>query len=463
MNEKQQTIKKSVSVSGVGLHTGVQATMTFVPAPANHGYKFQRVDLPDQPVVEADVDNVVDLSRGTTIEQHGARVHTVEHTLAALVGLQIDNVLIQLDGPEPPIMDGSSIRFVEALLEAGVVEQNAYREYFEIPEYVHYKNPEKDIEIAALPLPDYRLTVMVDYNSSVINSQHAFLNDISQFADQIARCRTFVFLHELEALYQQNLIKGGDLANAIVIADRVVGEDELEHLAQLLKKPKVSLDKGKGILNNLELHYPNEMARHKLLDLIGDLALVGRPIKAQILAARPGHAANIAFAKKIKKLIKQGKGEVPSYNPGKPPVFDINQISQLLPHGYPFRMIDKIIALDENSVVGIKNVTINEEFFVGHFEGNPVMPGVLQLEAMAQTGGILVLSSVPDPENYWPYLIGIENCRFRKNVFPGDTVIFKCVFTSPMKRGIVKMTGKGYVNNLLVCEADMIASLVKKK
>ncbi len=463
MNEKQQTIKSPVSVSGVGLHTGVSVNMTFVPAPANHGYKFQRVDLPDQPIVAADVDNVVDLSRGTTIEENGARVHTVEHTLAALVGLQIDNVLIQLDGPEPPIMDGSSIRFVEALQSAGLVEQNAYREYFEVPEYVHYRNPEKDIEIAALPLPDYRLTVMVDYNSSVINSQHAFLNDISQFSEQIASCRTFVFLHELETLYKQNLIKGGDLANAIVIADRAVEEKELEHLAALLNKPKISLDMAKGILNNIELHYPNEMARHKLLDLIGDLALVGRPIKAQILAARPGHAANIAFAKKIKKLIRQKKGDVPSYNPSKPPIFDVNQIAQLLPHGYPFRMIDKIIALDENSVVGIKNVTINEEFFVGHFDGNPVMPGVLQLEAMAQTGGILVLSSVPDPENYWPYLIGIENCRFRKNVFPGDTVIFKCVFISPMKRGIVKMTGRGYVNDQLVCEADMIASLVRKK
>ncbi len=463
MNEKQQTIKSPVSVSGVGLHTGVHVNMTFVPAPANHGYKFQRIDLPEQPIVAADVDNVVDLSRGTTIEENGARVHTVEHTLAALVGLQIDNVLIQLDGPEPPIMDGSSIKFVEALQSAGLVEQNAYREYFEIPEHVHYKNPEKDIEIAALPLPDYRLTVMVDYNSSVINSQHAFLNDISQFSEQIASCRTFVFLHELETLYKQNLIKGGDLANAIVIADRAVEEKELTHLADLLNKPKISLDKAKGILNNIELHYPNEMARHKLLDLIGDLALVGRPIKAQILAARPGHAANIAFAKKIKKLIKQKKGDVPSYNPSKPPIFDVNQIAQLLPHGYPFRMIDKIIALDENSVVGIKNVTINEEFFVGHFDGNPVMPGVLQLEAMAQTGGILVLSSVPDPENYWPYLIGIENCRFRKNVFPGDTVIFKCVFISPMKRGIVKMTGRGYVNDQLVCEADMIASLVRKK
>ncbi len=464
MNTKQQTIQKAVSVSGVGLHTGVSATMTFLPAPTNHGYKFQRVDLPGQPIVDADVDNVVDLSRGTTIEQSGARIHTVEHTLAALVGLQLDNVLIQLDAPEPPIMDGSSIQFIDALRDAGIEEQNATRNYFEVNEYVHYRNAEKDIEMAALPLNDYRLTVMVDYNSRVISSQHASLNDISQFPDQIASSRTFVFLHELEALYKQNLIKGGDLTNAIVIVDRDVKDGELDYLADLLHKPKVSVNKQEGILNNIKLHHPNEMARHKLLDVVGDLALIGRPIKAQILAARPGHAANVAFAKKIKKLIqKNAANQVPQYDSTQPPVLDINRISQLLPHRYPFQMIDKIIALDENSVVGIKNVTMNEPFFPGHFPGNPVMPGVMQLESMAQTGGILVLSTVPDPENYWPYLIGIENCRFRRNVLPGDTLIFRCEFTSPMKRGIVKMQGRGYVNNQLVCEADMIASLVKKK
>ncbi len=464
MNIKQQTILKAVSVSGVGLHTGVQATMTFLPAPSNHGYKFQRIDLPGQPIVDADVDNVVDLSRGTTIEQSGARIHTVEHTLAALVGLQIDNVLIQLDGPEPPIMDGSSIKFVDALRDAGIEEQNAARNYFEVNEYVHYRNEEKDIELAALPLNDYRLTVMVDYNSRFLSSQHAYLNDLTLFPEQIAMCRTFVFLHELEALHKQNLIKGGDLSNAIVIVDRKVEEGELDYLAQLLNKPKVSVNKEVGILNNLELHYPNEMARHKLLDMIGDLALIGRPIKAQILAARPGHAANVAFAKKIKKLIqKNALNQVPQFDPKQPPVMDMNRIAQLLPHRYPFQMIDRIIALDEKSVVGVKNVTMNEPFFPGHFPGNPVMPGVMQLESMAQTGGILVLSTVPDPENYWPYLIGIENCRFRRNVLPGDTLLLRCEFTSPMKRGIVKMQGRGYVAGHLVCEADMIASLVKKK
>jgi UDP-3-O-[3-hydroxymyristoyl] N-acetylglucosamine deacetylase/3-hydroxyacyl-[acyl-carrier-protein] dehydratase len=463
MNIKQHTIQKPVSLSGVGLHTGVPATMTFVPAPPNHGYKFQRVDLPGQPIVDADVDNVVDLSRGTTIEQNGARVNTVEHTLAALVGLQIDNVLIQLDGPEPPIMDGSSIKFVEALEDAGLVEQNMQRQYFEVPSEIRYRDRERDIEIAALPLNDYRLTVMVDYNSKVLSSQHATLNDLTLFRQEIASCRTFCFLHELEALYNANLVQGGDLSNAIVIVDRDVEEGELDHLAELFHKPKVKVAKA-GILNNVELHFPNEPARHKLLDMVGDLALVGRPLKAQILAARPGHAANVAFAKKIKKvMLETQKSSIPQYDPKLPPVFDIRQIASLLPHRYPFQMIDKIIYLDEMSVVGVKNVTMNEPYFMGHFPNNPVMPGVMQVEAMAQTGGILVLSSVPDPENYWPYLAVIENCRFRRNVQPGDTVVFRCELLAPIKRGIAKMHGVAWVNEQVVCEADMTASLVRKK
>ncbi len=462
MNQKQQTIKKPVTLSGVGLHTGVKVNMTFVPAPINHGIVFQRTDLPDQPKVEADVDYVVDLSRGTTIEKNGARVNTVEHTLAALVGLQIDNILIQLDGPEPPIMDGSSKPFVDILEEAGMDEQNALRNFYEIPHSIFYKDEENQIEIAALPLDDYRVTVMVDYNSPVLGSQHASLTNISQFSKEIAACRTFCFLHELEMLHSQNLIKGGDINNAIVIVDRVVKDEELESLAKLFNKEKVEVKK-EGILNNVELRYNNEPARHKLLDVIGDLALIGRPLKAQILAARPGHAANVAFAKKIKKLMKEtSRNQAPKYDPSQPAVMDVNKIYKALPHTYPFKLVDKIIHLEENIVVGVKNVTINEPFFQGHFPGNPIMPGVLQIEAMAQTGGILVLNTVSDPENYWTYFLGIEECKFRKPVVPGDTLVFKCELLAPIKRGIAKLRGQAFVAGQLVCEATVTASMVKK-
>ena len=463
LNHKQHTIKKSVTVSGVGLHTGVQTTMTFQPAKANHGLKFQRIDLPGSPIIDADCDNVVDVSRGTTIEQSGARVSTIEHSLAALVGLEIDNVLIQLDGPEAPIMDGSSMPFVQALHEAGAEEQNALRDIFEVQDSIFYREASRNVEIAALPLDDYRVTVMIDYNSPVLGSQHASITNIRQFEKEIASCRTFCFLHELEMLYKNNLIKGGDLNNAIVIVDRVVQQDELEHIAKMLNKPRVEVKK-EGILNNVELRYNNEPARHKLLDIIGDLALAGQPLKAQILAARPGHAANVAFAKKLKKAMKEAsKKGIPRYNPSLPPVMDIRQISGMLPHRYPFLLIDKIIYLDQETVSGVKNVTMNEPFFQGHFPGNPVMPGVLQVEAMAQIGGILVLNTVPDPENYWTIFLGIQEVRFRKMVVPGDTLVIQCDLLAPIKRGIAKMYGRAFVGNSLVCEGTMTASIVRKE
>lgn len=462
MNNKQHTIKKPVTVSGVGLHTGVQANMTFLPAKPNHGIKFQRIDLEGQPIVDADVDNVVDLSRGTTIEYNGARINTVEHTMAALVGMEIDNVLIQLDGPEPPIMDGSAKMFIEALQSVGTEEQNALRNFFEVRESIFYRDGSRDVEIAALPLDDYRVTVMIDYNSPVLGSQHASITDIKQFNKEIASCRTFCFLHELEMLYKNNLIRGGDLNNAIVVVDRVVEDHELDYLADLFKKPKVEVKK-EGILNNVELRYKNEPARHKLLDLMGDLALAGRPIKAQILAARPGHAANVAFAKKLKKAMKEAAvSNIPHYDPKLPPVLDINQITSYLPHRFPFLLVDKIFHLDDVTVAGVKNVTGTEPFFQGHFPGNPVMPGVLIVEAMAQTGGVLVLNTVPDPENYITLFLLIENCKFRRMVLPGDTIVMKCELLNPIKRGIAKMQGYAFVGDSLVCEAIMTARIVRK-
>lgn len=463
MNIKQRTIKAEFTLSGVGLHTGEAVNITFKPASENHGFKFSRVDLPGKPVVDADVDNVTDTSRGTTITQNGASVSTVEHVLAALVGTEIDNVIMELDGPEIPIMDGSSIEFVEAIEKVGCIEQEADREYYTIPSNIHYSEPERRVEMVAMPLDDYRFTCMIDYNSPILGSQHAAITNLAEFKKEIASCRTFCFLHELEMLLDHNLIKGGDLNNAIVVVDKEVSREELDRLAKLFNKEDIDVAR-EGILNNIQLRHQNEPARHKLLDMIGDLALVGVPLKGHIMAARPGHAANVAFAKKIKAQIKKerSKKAAPKYNLNAEPVYDTVQIMNILPHRPPFLLLDKIIELSKNHVVGIKNVTMNEPFFEGHFPGAPVMPGVLQIEAMAQTGGILVLNTVEDPENYLTYFLKIENARFKEKVLPGDTVVFRCDLITPIRRGIAQMKGVGMVGDKVVVEAELMAQISKK-
>lgn len=458
---KQKTLKESFSVVGVGLHTGEKTTLTVQPAADNHGFKFQRLDIEEQPIINADADLVVDTSRGTTLEKNNVRVHTTEHILAALYGLEIDNALIQLDGPEIPIMDGSAYPFVEMIHKVGIQEQEAEKDYFVVEENLTYEDNERRTEMLAVPQDEFRLTVMVDYNSPLLGTQHAHMYHIGEFESEISKCRTFVFLRELEFLAKNNLIKGGDLDNAIVMVDEVLPQEKLDEIADLLGKPHIKVEEA-GILNNLQLHFQNEPARHKLLDIVGDLALVGKPIKGHILAARPGHKGNVDFAKIIKKEIKQQQKSGPRFDLTKEPVYDINAIEGLLPHRYPFLLVDKIIDLKENSITGVKNITLNEPQFTGHFPGNPVMPGVLQIEAMAQVGGIFALSSVQDPENYMTYFMKIDGVKFKRKVIPGDTIVFSLSLLTPIRRGIVHMDGKGYVNGQLCVEAELMAQIVKE-
>jgi UDP-3-O-[3-hydroxymyristoyl] N-acetylglucosamine deacetylase/3-hydroxyacyl-[acyl-carrier-protein] dehydratase len=458
----QHTIASNVSVSGTGIHTGQSVTITLEPAEPNSGIVFQRIDLEGSPVVKADVDFVVETNRSTTISHNGASVSTIEHLLAALVASGIDNVTIKIDGPEVPIMDGSAQPFVDLLIKAGSVEQQSPKQWFTIDQNIYYYDEEKKVEMVAMPADNYRLNTLIDFNSPVLGTQHAQLRNLNQFSTEIAPCRTFSFFHELEFLLQNNLIKGGDLNNAIVVVDKPVTETQLDTLAKEFGKEKFSVT-SEGYLNNLQLRFPNEPARHKLLDLVGDLALVGFPFNAHIIANRPGHAGNIAFAKKIKEHIKKQrhKIQVPAYQPDQQPLYDIIQIEKILPHRFPFLLVDKIIEHTDQHIVGIKNVTYNEPFFQGHFPGNYVMPGVLQIEALAQCGGVLAIPKNTE-DKYDTYFLKVDNCKFKQKVVPGDTLILKMELKNPIRRGICEMKGVIFVGNKVVCEADLTAQIVKR-
>ena len=462
MIQNQKTIKSEISLSGVGLHTGRKVTMTLKPAPTNHGYAFVRIDLEGQPVIPATANYVVNTQRGTNLEKNGVVVNTSEHVLAAVYALEIDNILIEIDAPEPPIMDGSSQFFVEALEKVGVEEQDIPREEYIVKDIISYKDPESGSEIILMPSEEYQVTTMVDFGTKILGTQNASLDTLSDFKAEIAEARTFSFLHEIEMLLENDLIKGGDLNNAIVYVDKEISDVTTEKLKKIFNKESIAV-KPNGILDNLTLRWANEAARHKLLDVVGDLALVGTRFRGKIIANKPGHMVNTLFAKKLAKIIKtENRNKVPQFDLNEPPLMDIHQIMDILPHRPPFLLIDRILELTDKGVVGMKNVTMNEDFFVGHFPGAPVMPGVLQVEAMAQCGGILVLSTVPDPENYLTYFMKMDNVKFKQKVLPGDTLIFSCELITPIRRGICHMQAYAYSNNKLVAEAQLMAQIAKK-
>ncbi|CAM3515414.1 bifunctional UDP-3-O-[3-hydroxymyristoyl] N-acetylglucosamine deacetylase/3-hydroxyacyl-ACP dehydratase [Flavobacterium gelidilacus] len=460
---KQTTIASEITLKGVGLHTGQEVTMTFKPAPVNNGYSFVRVDLEGHPVIEADASYVINTQRGTNLEKKGVFIQTSEHVLAAFVGCDVDNVIIELNASEPPIMDGSSKYFVEAIEKVGVEIQNEERRVYVVKDVISYTDENSGSEITIIPSDHYCVTAMVDFGTKVLGTQNATMKGISEFKNEISDSRTFSFLHELEALLNNGLIKGGDLNNAIVYVDKEISEDTMDNLKKAFGKDKITV-KPNGILDNLELHHPNEAARHKLLDVVGDLALVGIRIQGKVIANKPGHFVNTQFAKKLQKIIKiEERNQVPVYDLHKEPLMDIHQIMAILPHRPPFLLIDRIIEMSDSHVVGLKNVTMNEPFFVGHFPDAPVMPGVLIVEAMAQTGGILVLSTVPDPENYLTFFMKIDNVKFKQKVLPGDTLIFKCDLITPIRRGICHMQANAYANGRLVAQAELMAQIAKKQ